>query len=60
MTNITKSQIQKISFLNECLKSSKSEKIVMGVIGSIKSYSPKMIFSWKYIFENSKLKNPLE
>jgi hypothetical protein len=110
MTNLTKSQIEKISFLNECLKSSKSEKITIGVIGGIKSYdewfsiihylgisdkvkvvylddtrlengcefnivsideiekipkiiishNPKMAFSWEYLFENSKLKNPLE
>lgn len=39
MTNLTKSQIQKILFLNECLKSSKSEKITIGVIGGVKSYN---------------------
>lgn len=39
MTNLTKSQIQKISFLNQCLKSTKSEKITIGVIGGTKSYN---------------------
>jgi hypothetical protein len=35
---LTKSQIQKIISLNECLKSNRSEKIKIGVIGSVESY----------------------